>query len=1065
MTAVRIAVCGFVTFLLAVNTAVAQISYDTIILEGDPAPVVTDGVTLVSFREPFISNDGRLGFVGTLEGDGVGFSNNTAGITVGKFPTIFVRESSFGPGSVVEISKVLVVENGNTLATVLSDDLPDEQSIYLNGPDGAVLVVTEGEPVSGIPGTSFDDIFGWHQPRLSANGRTAFFASLLGSSIDDTNNSGVFKISAQEVELVSQKGEFAPGPNTDFRFGDFVEVGAINDNDEIVLVSELQDSLEGAVIDYGVFSDADGSLDKVAISGDVAPVEEANTIFGREVGPTFQATTLNNAGQICFLAHLAGPKVSSANDLCICFYESEKLTIVARGDRPVSKQNPNIVFANWFGNPSLNAAGEVFVRTATGTPGDSQSFVESIAALQSETTMLIASEGDSAPGTAAGINFGKLFAGDVFSDPVLNQIGSAVFFGRLIGPGVNDTNNTGVWAYDDSHGLRLVVRTGQVVDLDGSATAEDLRMIRHIGVFNGTGGEDGRESNLNDSGQLVCCLEFIDGSEAILQVDVSQPVLRLEFPLTPGQPVPQEGTFDLSTDEPAIDDAGNIILRTEARLPGEDLDGIFEFSGNEIKNVALASESVPKQNGVFDFFRPPYIGAEGTVAFESTVEQSGDDLEALYKLSNGRLLELGRATEPCPFVAGCVYASTSAFQNELAISSSGQLGLFARIAVGSTFFDDLLLAERDGRLTLLIREGDLLPQYGDEIALEIAALNLAVNDQNQSAFHARVRGPGVSSFNRNVLFFESDGEVVGLFRQNEPAPEFDPVAEWDSFSHVRLNNNGDLLFVGAFNLPGVPGFFDESVCIYNQQTGLQLIAREGLQLGDDQFLSTTDFVSLNDHGQCVFRAGVFNSNSIITGTGIFYYDGQELHTVAMTDQQVPGFPASTTFDEFEEEIAINNAGQIAFEARVSGPKVFSSQSLWLTDSERNLNLVAHRNFPIDINNDPEITDLREPAFYHWNAGSTNNGFRTGLNDAGQFAFTMQFSKSGTNVGLGVFVASLDLDILLGDVNEDGAINLLDVAPFIELLSSGDFQAEADINEDGAVDLLDVPLFVDLLTSS
>ncbi len=54
-------------------------------------------------------------------------------------------------------------------------------------------------------------------------------------------------------------------------------------------------------------------------------------------------------------------------------------------------------------------------------------------------------------------------------------------------------------------------------------------------------------------------------------------------------------------------------------------------------------------------------------------------------------------------------------------------------------------------------------------------------------------------------------------------------------------------------------------------------------------------------------------------------------------------------------------------------------------------------------------------------------------------------------------------LFLGDVNLDGVVNLLDVAPFVELLSSGDFQAEADINQDGVVDLLDVQPFVDLLS--
>ena len=53
---------------------------------------------------------------------------------------------------------------------------------------------------------------------------------------------------------------------------------------------------------------------------------------------------------------------------------------------------------------------------------------------------------------------------------------------------------------------------------------------------------------------------------------------------------------------------------------------------------------------------------------------------------------------------------------------------------------------------------------------------------------------------------------------------------------------------------------------------------------------------------------------------------------------------------------------------------------------------------------------------------------------------------------------------VGDVNGDGDINLLDVAPFVDLLASSMFQCEADINQDGAVNLLDVGPFVELLGS-
>ena len=53
--------------------------------------------------------------------------------------------------------------------------------------------------------------------------------------------------------------------------------------------------------------------------------------------------------------------------------------------------------------------------------------------------------------------------------------------------------------------------------------------------------------------------------------------------------------------------------------------------------------------------------------------------------------------------------------------------------------------------------------------------------------------------------------------------------------------------------------------------------------------------------------------------------------------------------------------------------------------------------------------------------------------------------------------------LIGDANFDGQINLLDVAPFVQVLTEGDYQPNADINSDCSVDLLDVAPFVDLLS--
>ncbi|MEM9410731.1 MAG: trypsin-like serine protease [Planctomycetota bacterium] len=85
----------------------------------------------------------------------------------------------------------------------------------------------------------------------------------------------------------------------------------------------------------------------------------------------------------------------------------------------------------------------------------------------------------------------------------------------------------------------------------------------------------------------------------------------------------------------------------------------------------------------------------------------------------------------------------------------------------------------------------------------------------------------------------------------------------------------------------------------------------------------------------------------------------------------------------------------------------------------------------------------------------------------QLRFTASDLGGGSVVEAGVDGVTIKLvscedDVLHGDVNLDGVVNLLDVEPFVDLISSGGFQAEADVNKDGQVNLLDVGPFIDLL---
>ena len=56
-------------------------------------------------------------------------------------------------------------------------------------------------------------------------------------------------------------------------------------------------------------------------------------------------------------------------------------------------------------------------------------------------------------------------------------------------------------------------------------------------------------------------------------------------------------------------------------------------------------------------------------------------------------------------------------------------------------------------------------------------------------------------------------------------------------------------------------------------------------------------------------------------------------------------------------------------------------------------------------------------------------------------------------------------VLLGDVNQDDAVNFLDIGPFIEMLLVGGFLEEADVSQDDVVSFLDISPFIGVLSES
>lgn len=228
---------------------------------------------------------------------------------------------------------------------------------------------------------------------------------------------------------------------------------------------------------------------------------------------------INGAGQTAFRSFLTGSGVTGTNERAI-FSEGggSGLALVAREGDAAPGTAAGVNFGGGFGNAVLNGVGQTaFLAQLAGPgligPGNAGIFSGS----GGSGLVLVAQEGDAAPGTAGDVNFGSL------GFLVLNGAGQSTFRSFLTGTDVNGSNNLGLFATDLDGILQLIARTGDLFDVNDDPLIDDFRTISFIDLVTGSGGEDGRPTPFNDAGQLAFSLNFTDGSGGIFVAGAPEP--------------------------------------------------------------------------------------------------------------------------------------------------------------------------------------------------------------------------------------------------------------------------------------------------------------------------------------------------------------------------------------------------------------------------------------------------------------------------------------------------------------------------------------------------------------
>ena len=276
---------------------------------------------------------------------------------------------------------------------------------------------------------------------------------------------------------------------------------------------------------------------------------------------------------------------------------------------------------------------------------------------------------------------------------------------------------------------------------------------------------------------------------------------------------------------------------------------------------------------------------------------------------------------------------------------------------------------------------------------------------------------------------------------------------------LPFNNEREIAFISRLDGSGTNNTNNSAIWSERTSSGFQLLARSGANpsgtLPGELFIGFTQ-LRTNDDGKKAILAwldgpGIDGSNSQgLWTTG----NDNELALIVRRGDQAPDTETGVLFNNFST-LAMNNLGQTAFIGAVSEPGSLNDVGVWAQNSQGELKLIVVEEVAFDVNDDPLIEDLKiisnlQPPI--------NNG---GFNDRGQLIFVASFTD-GTS---GIFISNkVEFPLpLLGDVNLDGLVNLLDIGPFLGILSSGGFQLEADINQDGVTNLLDILPFVSILS--
>ncbi len=526
----------------------------------------------------------------------------------------------------------------------------------------------------------------------------------------------------------------------------------------------------------------------------------------------------------------------------------------------------------------------------------------------------------------------------VFTDlfgPVLNDAGQVGFMAQVIGPGVDDVNNTTLWAGSPSDPT-LVARSGDPTPGIDNAS---------YGFF-----FDDTSFNLSPTGQVIFSNLFVvDGTTDPNEdpfgfglwtgpADNVQLAERFRDFLSPsgdGQG-DQPEDFALLTGGDLVNGHNHValvgVVVDEAMSQDDPFIDAAVWSGpvGGFELVARKGDPAPGTDGTFgDTFIPVALTDSGQIVMLANVVGDGTTQGDALGIWFGDAAGLELVAQPGDLAIGVDGSVFGEFLFASSVNDAGKLAILATLDDGA---NGGIWAGQAGDLKLVVREGDPAAAAGDGVLFSVLLSSPVVNAEGDVLFTSLLEGPGVDETNDVGIWRAGDDGLQLIARTGDAAADVGPGVAFESltgldfglleetedttFPLLVANGQRQVVFTAKLGGEGVDESNDRSIWVADGDGHLRMVVREGQQIevgeGDTRTVGPDAFSLMPDEQE--ETVGDFFVDDLLGGVisggqdgrrTVFSDDGQLVLPLGFTDGNTGIFLFDASADVPEGEVDLS----------------------------------------------------------------------------------------------------------------------------------------------------------------